>query len=201
MEQILRHLLLDGAALLIPTLRGIKHALHSQRLDVQRHVDVLGRHGEQVLRDALARIGIEVTAHDGADIGELLGAKAGAAPEHHVLLRVRHAREARGCLIRAHQIIDRGRDHRRQGVAHDDDAQAIRQCRAQHVWLSRAGGCCGCRGRGCSRGGDGRRRQQRTCGAGEQSTARNQCGEDHVVFRVGGSAMITDRCRPPGARV
>ena len=45
-REVLRHLLLDGAALLRPILLPVEHVAHAQRLDVQRHVEVLGRHRE-----------------------------------------------------------------------------------------------------------------------------------------------------------
>ena len=112
--------------------RGIEHAAHAHRLDMQRHVQVLGRHGEQILRQALARVGVEVAAHDAADIGELIGGQPRAAAEHHVFLRVRRAGKAGRRLVRADQVVHRGRDHRRQRIAHDDDAQTIGQRRAQN---------------------------------------------------------------------
>ena len=106
--QILRDLLLDCAALQIPILLTVQHVLHARSLDVQRDIQILGRHREQILRQALARVGVEVAAHDAADVGKLIGRQAGAAAKHHVLLRMCGAGKAWRGLIRADQIVDRG---------------------------------------------------------------------------------------------
>jgi hypothetical protein len=98
---------------------------------MQGDIEILSRHGVEVLREAFPRIGVEVTAYHAADVGQLIGGQARTAPEHHVLLGVRRARETDRALIGADEIIDRSRDHRRQGVAHDHDTQAIRQRRAE----------------------------------------------------------------------
>ena len=127
---ILGHLLLDRAALRLPLAGRVEHATHTGRLDVQRHVEILRGNGEEVLGHALARVGVEIAAHDAADIGELVGGEARAAAKHHVLLRVRHARESRGRFIAARQVIHRCRDYRRQRIPHHDHPQAIRQCLA-----------------------------------------------------------------------
>jgi len=81
---------------------------------VQRHVEILGRHREQVLGEALARVGVEIAADDAANVSELVGAQAGAAAEHHVLQGVRRSGKPHGRFVRADQVIHRGRDHRRQ---------------------------------------------------------------------------------------
>ncbi len=93
----------------------------------KRDVEILGRHGEEILGHALARVGVEIAAHDAADVGELIGGESRAAAKHHVLLRVRHPGKSLRRLIGAHQVIDRGRDHRRQRIAHDDHPQPVRQ--------------------------------------------------------------------------
>ena len=123
--QILGHLLLDRAALLLPLALRVEHTAHPQRLDVQGDVEVLRRDGEDVLGHALPRVGIEVASHDTADVGELVGGEARAAAKHHVLLRMRHPRESLGRLVGAHQVIHRRRDHRRQRIPHDDHPQPI----------------------------------------------------------------------------
>ena len=125
--QILRHLLLDCPPFLVPVALGVEHGAHSQRLDAQRDIEILGRHGEQVLRETLARVGVEIAADDAADGGELIGRQPGTAAEHHVLLGMRRAGETHGRLIGSDQVVDRGGDHRRQCVAHDDHLQPIGQ--------------------------------------------------------------------------
>jgi len=100
---------------------------------VQRDVEILGRHREQVLREILAGVGVELAAHQAADVGELNGGEPGAAAEHHVLLGVRGAGKPRRCLVRAHQVVDGGRDHGCQGVAHDDHLQPVGERRPQHI--------------------------------------------------------------------
>jgi hypothetical protein len=129
--EILRYLLFDGAALVIPFLFRIQHPTHACGLDMQGDIEILSRHGVEVLREAFPRIGVEVTAYHAADVGQLIGGQARTAPEHHVFLGVRRARETDRALIGADEIVDRSRDHRCQGVAHDDDTQAIRQRRAE----------------------------------------------------------------------
>ena len=112
---------------------GGEHRAHAQRLDVQRDVEILGGHREQVLRQALARVGVEIAAHDAADVGELVGGQPGTAAEHHVFHRVRGAGESRGRLVGAGEVVDRGRHHRRERVAHDDHAQPVGERGAQHT--------------------------------------------------------------------
>jgi len=98
-RQILRDLLLDRTALLFPLGRRVEHRAHAQCLDVQRDVEILGRHREQVLREIFAGIGVEVAADQAADVGELNGSEPRAAAEHHVLLSVRRARKPRRRLV------------------------------------------------------------------------------------------------------
>jgi hypothetical protein len=131
--EVLRHFLLDGAAFLIPTLLRIEHAAHARRFDMERHIDILGRNREQILRQAFARVRVEVTAHDAADICQLVGRQARAAAEHHVLLGMRHAGEPGRGFVRPHKIVDRRRDHGRQRVPHDDDPQPVGERCTQHI--------------------------------------------------------------------
>ncbi len=156
---VLRHLLLDRAALLIPSLHRVIYSLHAQRLDVQRHAQIIGRHREQVLRDALARVGIEIAAHNRADVCQLVGRQARAAAKHHVLLRVRQSRKTSRRLVRSHQIVDRDRHHGSELVAHDDHLQAVVERRAHdlRLWTKRRLGC-GARHRGGG-GGDNQARK------------------------------------------
>ena len=131
--QILRHLLLDCPPLLVPVRLGVQHGAHSQRLDPQRDIEILGRHGEQVLRETLARVRVEVAADHAADGGELISRQPGTASEHHVLLGMRRAGETHGRLIGSDQVVDRGGDHRRQCVAHDDHLQPVGQRCAHYL--------------------------------------------------------------------
>jgi hypothetical protein len=133
LRQVLRHFLLDGTALLVPLCRRVEHGAHAQCLDVQRHVQILGRHREPVLGQILACVGIEIAANHAADVGELIGGESRAAAEHHVLLGVRSTRKSLRCLIRPGQVVDRGRDHRCQRVADDDHAQAVLQRGTQYI--------------------------------------------------------------------
>ena len=83
-----------------------------------------------------------------------------------------------GGLVRAHQIVDRGRDHRGERVAHDDDAQPVRERRAQHILVGsgRDRSCSYGRGRGATRA-----REQQRGTAGQQLTGEIQRGELHGV--------------------
>ena len=123
--EVLRHFLLDGAALLVPVLLAVEHALHAHRFDVQRDVEIFGGTVKRYCVSAFARVGVEVAAHDAADIGELVGGEPGAAAEHHVFLRMRGAGKSVRRFVGADEIVHRGRHDRRQRVAHDDDAQAV----------------------------------------------------------------------------
>ena len=53
--QILRHLLLDGAALVLPLLARGQYGAHAQRLDVQGQIQILGWHGASEI--SVANIG------------------------------------------------------------------------------------------------------------------------------------------------
>ena len=66
---------------------AVQQAPHPDGLDVQRHVQVLRRHGEEILRDRLLGVGVGVAAHGGRDVGQLVGGQPRAAAKHHV----RHA--------------------------------------------------------------------------------------------------------------
>src|SRR5581483_1958462 len=83
-REVLSHLLLDCAALLFPVGCRVVNALHSQRFYMQRHVEIFSGHSEQILRQALTRIGVEISAHHAADVSQLLGCQSRAAAEHHV---------------------------------------------------------------------------------------------------------------------
>ena len=130
-RQVLGHLLVDRAALALPQFWAGQDAAHPDRLDVQRDVQILGGNGEDVLGQPLLGGGVEHPPHGGGDGRQLVGREVGAAAEHHVLEGVRHAREARGGLGRAHQIGERGGDHGGERVPDDDHAQAVVEGRAQ----------------------------------------------------------------------
>jgi len=70
---------------------------------------------------------IIVAAKQGVDRGGLIGGHAGASPEGHVLLRVRHAGKAGGGFIATDLEVSFYRDDRRQSVADDDHLSAIGQ--------------------------------------------------------------------------
>ena len=137
---VLRHFLLDRSALFIPGLFVVGYPRHPQGFDVKSDVEVLGGNRIQILSEALARIGVEIPAHHAADVRKLVGGKTGTAAEHHVLLRMGQARKARRRFIRTDEIVDRGRHHRRQRIADDDDAQAIGKPGADDIAAPRRGG-------------------------------------------------------------
>ncbi len=66
---ILRDLLLDGAALVIPLLFGVEYGPHPDGFYMECHVEVFGRHGVQVLRETFASVRVEVAADHAADVG------------------------------------------------------------------------------------------------------------------------------------
>ena len=131
--QILGHFLFNRAALLFP--EGIRagDVAHAGGFDAQGHFQILGRRGEEILREGLLGVGVKIAAQTGGDVGQLVGGKTGSAPEHHVLRRVSHAREIGRAFVRADFVIDDGCDHRRERVGHDDDAQAVGQSRADDI--------------------------------------------------------------------
>ena len=59
------------------------------------------------------------------DGGGLVGGHAGAAAKGHVFLGVGHAGKVRGGLIAADHVIGFDGDHGGEGVADDDDLQAV----------------------------------------------------------------------------
>ncbi len=69
--QILRHLLLDRTAFLVPEVGAFQNASHADRLDVQRKAEVLDRYGEEVLGDRLLGVGIILAAECGRQRGQL----------------------------------------------------------------------------------------------------------------------------------
>ena len=116
---------------------GGQNAPHAHGFDVQRDVQVFGGRGEEILREHLLRVGVEIPADGGADIGQLAGRKAGAAAKHHVFLCVGHAGKARRRLIRADLVIDHRGHHRRQRIAHNDHAQPVVQGRPEDIFVRR----------------------------------------------------------------
>ena len=130
--EVLRHFLLDGAALGVPLLLAVVDALHARRLDVERHVEIFRGDSIKILRERLARVGVEGATHGAADIGELIGGEARTAAEHHMLLRVGGARKTGRRLFAADEVIHRRGCNGRERVPHDDDAEPVLQRRAQH---------------------------------------------------------------------
>ncbi len=62
-------LLLNSTALMIPEGVGSKHIPHSDRFDMQGHIQVLLRNREEIARDGLLRVGVKVTSHRCGDGG------------------------------------------------------------------------------------------------------------------------------------
>ncbi len=125
--QVLGHLLLDGPPLLVPELVAVQHVPHAVGLDVQGHLQVVGRHRKEILGYGLLGVGVEFPPHARGDVGQLVGAEPRAPPEHHVLLGVGHPREPRRRLVRARQVVHHDGGHRRQLVLHDHHPQAVVQ--------------------------------------------------------------------------
>src|ERR1700733_794513 len=98
---------------------------------MQGDVEILGRYGVEVLREAFARVRVEVAADHATDVGELIRGEARAAAEHHVFLRVRRSRKDRGRLIGANEVVHRRRGYRGERVTHDYHLQAVREGRAK----------------------------------------------------------------------
>ncbi len=133
--EILGDLLFYGPPLLAPQLFGIQQAAHAQGFDVQSYLQILGGHREVILGYRLPGIGIEAPTHGGGYRGQLVRRQAGAAPEHHVLLRVRQARKSRRGLVGADQVVDHRGCDRSQAVGDDHDPQAVVQGGPEHARL------------------------------------------------------------------
>ncbi len=131
--KIPRHLLLDGAALLLPVRLADGQAAHAQGLDAQRHGQVGGGDRVVVLRDRFSGVGVVDAAQQGACLGKLVPVQALAAAEHHVFQGVRRAGKAGGGVVRSRQVVEFRRDNGRQAVRHDDHAQPIGQCGSNNV--------------------------------------------------------------------
>lgn len=131
--QVARHLLLDGAAFLVPFRLGVVDAGHAGRVDAERDVDVFGRHRCEVLRDSLLCLGIAVPAQFGEGGGRLIAGDAGAATERHVFLGMCGARKVGGRFVAADEVGVFDSCHWRERIAHDHDPQAVRQRRARDV--------------------------------------------------------------------
>jgi hypothetical protein len=178
-RQIPSHLLLNRAPLLVPLRLRVVDPAHARRLRLERHVNVRRRHRLKVLRDVLLRVGVVIAAHQREDGGRLVGAHAFAAAERHMLLRVRHARKTVGRLIAADHKVGLHRHHRRQRVADDHHAHAIRQSRAS--------------GRSIGRLYKGRsgKRQERDQKRNSQATLQNNPPGERCPL-----GMVKDRDRP-----
>ena len=123
--KVLRDLLLDRAALLLPLLLGVSDAFHAGGVQMQCDVEVGGRDRFEVLGDRLLRIRVPVPAELCEDRRGLIGVDAVAAAESHMLLRVGHPGEAGRRFVGTDEVIVVDGNDRRQRIANDDDAQAI----------------------------------------------------------------------------
>ena len=130
--QIAGDLLLDRPAFQRPVVLIEGQPAHPSRLDPERDTQVGGRHGVEILRHGLGGVGVERAAEQRADLAELVAVETAAAAEHHMLQRVRGAREAGGGIVGADEVVDLRRDHRREPVRHDHHLQPVRQRGAQH---------------------------------------------------------------------
>ena len=92
--EIAAHLLLDGAPLLLPIGLVQRQAAHAQGFHAQRHGQVGGRHGVEILRHGFGGVGIIVAAQHGAELGELIAVQTRGAAEHHVFQRMRGSGES-----------------------------------------------------------------------------------------------------------
>ena len=66
---------------------------------MQSNIQVFGRNRKEILRHGLLRVSVEVAAHGGCNVGQLIRRKARAAPKHHVFLGVGHSWESRRRLV------------------------------------------------------------------------------------------------------
>ncbi len=135
LRQIARDFLLDRAFLLFPLGLRIVDILHARGVEAKRDVEVGGRHRREVLRDVLLRVGVAEAAKLREDRGGLIGRYARAPSERHVLLRVRHPREAGRRLVRADEIVALDRHDRGQPIANDHDSETVIERRTDDVWL------------------------------------------------------------------
>jgi hypothetical protein len=103
------------------------------RSDSKHRVEVGRRDRELVVRRRVGRGGVEFAAQRGCDRTEFARRQIGRAPEHHVLLGVRHPGEIRRIVTRADQIREIGRNDRPDRIAHDDDPQTVAQRRFEHA--------------------------------------------------------------------
>ena len=108
---VARDFLFDRAAFVLPLRLQIEHVAHAIGLDAQHRVEIGRRHGELVLRRHFARLRVEVAAERGRDRAEFRRREILRAAEHHVFLRVRHARHVGRIVARTHEI---GRDRSRR---------------------------------------------------------------------------------------
>jgi hypothetical protein len=131
--QVLGDLLFDRPPLFLPERFRGQNALHADRLDAQRDLQVFRRHGEIILRDGLLGIRVEIPSESGNDRGQLIRGKAPAAAEHHMLQGMGRPREPFGSLVRPDPIIDLRRHHRREGVPNDDHPKAVGERLAEDV--------------------------------------------------------------------
>src|SRR5208337_5189578 len=97
--KILGHLLLNRSSLLVPEFVTVEDATHPKGLDMQGHVQILGRDGKSVLGDHLLGISIELPTHGCTDGSQLASRKPGTAAKHHVFLSVGHSWETFRSLV------------------------------------------------------------------------------------------------------
>ena len=133
LRQIARDLLFDGAALLRPLRLRVDDVVHARGVDAQGNLEIGGGNLREVLRDRLLRVGVAVAAQLREDGRRLVRVDALAAAERHVLLGVRHPREAVGRLVRADEIVIVDARDRSERIADDHDAQAVVERRSRHV--------------------------------------------------------------------
>ena len=180
--KVLGHLLFNRPALLAPQLLSVKDILHPQSLHPQRHFQMLRGQREEILRQHLLRVGVEIASQPGRHVGQLVRRQAGAAAEHHVLGSVRGAGEPRRAFVGAYHVIHHRRHHRRERIAHDDHPQPVLKSRASYI--------------GLRRGRQGRRRQDHGCEYQERPPQRPQGGlNDHIEYANRPPALRPARTR------
>ena len=130
--QIAGHFLLDGAAFLFPVTLGVGDRAHALGVQAQRHVEILGRHGEVVAGDLVLGIGIELAAHGRGDGRDLGGGQVVGAAKHHVFLRMRHAGKTVRRIPRTHVVIHHRGDRGCKAVGYHDHLQAVIQRRTAY---------------------------------------------------------------------
>ena len=134
-RKVLGYLLFYRSPLLLPEVLCVEDVPHAHRLYVQRYIEIVLRHGENILGDSLRGDGIEVAANKGHNVRELGCRQPRTPSEHHVFLRMCHPGEPIRCFVRTHKIVYLRGHYRRQCVSYDHHPQAVRECCTENAGI------------------------------------------------------------------